>query len=101
MLIQIPQAEAGDAHSKDLQTLRAESQASIEQLRASHQSTINDLKAEHTSGLDSQTKELEKRLSHQALELKAAHDDLAKAKATVEAARAEIESLRSHRDDAV
>jgi len=44
---------------------------------------------------------LEKKLSSQALELKATQDDLAKAKASVETTRAEIKNLEHQRDEAL
>jgi len=94
------QNEAGEAHGQDLQKLRAESQATMEQLRTAHQSTIDDMKNEHTNLLDSQVKALEKQINNQTLELKATQDDLAKAKAALEASRAEVESLKGQLDEA-
>jgi DNA repair exonuclease SbcCD ATPase subunit len=72
----------------------------MEQLRAAHQDTINGLKAEHAATLESRVKALEKKLSNQDLELKATQDDLAKAKASLDVARTEVESLIAQRDEA-
>ncbi|KAG1757715.1 hypothetical protein EDB19DRAFT_1891426 [Suillus lakei] len=83
--------EAGDVHGEDLQALRAESQATIEQLRTAHQSTVDGLKADHEDILASQVGDLEKKLSNQSLELRATQDDLAKAK---DIARAQLEDAR-------
>jgi chromosome segregation ATPase len=82
-------------HSEDLQALRVESAATIEQLRTAQQSTIDELKAEHEAALDSQVKSLEKKLAGRDLELKATQDDLAKAKGSLAATAPEIESLKA------
>jgi hypothetical protein len=95
------QNEAGQAHGQELQNLRAESQATVEQLRAAHQVSIEDMTNEHANLLDSQVKALEKQIINQTLELKATQDDLAKAKVALEGSRAEIESLTAQRDEAV
>ncbi|EGO05170.1 hypothetical protein SERLA73DRAFT_82651 [Serpula lacrymans var. lacrymans S7.3] len=92
--------EAGSAHGEDLQGLRAESQATIEQLRSAHQSTIEGLKAEHEEVIQSTVGDLDKRLNSQALDLRATQDDLAKAKAALDASRAESESLKAKLEDA-
>ncbi|KAF9229141.1 hypothetical protein BS17DRAFT_688858 [Gyrodon lividus] len=92
-------AEAGEAHGEDLQTLRAESQVTMEQLRAAHQSIVKGLQAEHEAGLESQVGDLEKKLNNQALELRATQDDLFKAKAALDASRAEGESLMAQLED--
>lgn len=92
--------EAGDVHGEDLQALRAESQATIEQLRAAHQSTVDGLKADHEDVLASQVGDLEKKLSNQSLELRATQDDLAKAKAALESSRSDTESLKAQLEDA-
>jgi len=92
--------EAGEAHGQDLQGLRAESQATMEQLRAAHQSSIEEMKNEHANLLDSQVKALEKQINNQTLELRATQDDLAKAKAALEASRAEVETLTAQLDEA-
>ncbi|KAG6381062.1 hypothetical protein JVT61DRAFT_5459 [Boletus reticuloceps] len=73
--------DAGEVHGQDLQALRAESQATIEQLRAAHQSTVNDLRLEHEAALESQ-------------------DDLSKAKAALDTSRAEGENLKAQLEDA-
>ncbi|KZP10531.1 hypothetical protein FIBSPDRAFT_801088 [Athelia psychrophila] len=87
------QHTAGAAHGEELLALRAKSQASIEELRSAHQSNLEDLKKEHAALLESEVKSLEKRISTQRLELKATQDDLAKAKAGLEASRAEVANL--------
>lgn len=61
---------------------------------------MDDLKAEHASSLQEQVSSLEKKISNQALELKATQDDLAKAKAALEASRIEVAKLTSQRDEA-
>ena len=94
------QTEAGELHGQDLQALRAESQATIEQLRAAHESTINDLRLQHEAALESQVGDLEKKLSSQSLELRATQDDLSKAKVALDTSRAESESLRAQLEDA-
>ena len=80
--------------------MRAESQETIEQLRTAHQSTVESLKAEHQAALDNQVKTLEKQIAGQTLELNAAREDLAKAKATASAATSELESLRTQLEEA-
>ncbi|KAI0094774.1 hypothetical protein BDY19DRAFT_982152 [Irpex rosettiformis] len=92
-------SEAGSVHSQDLQALRAESQATIEQLRTAHQSTIESLKAEHHAALDNQVKVLEKQIAGQALELNAAREDLAKAKTAATAAISELETVKTHLEE--
>ena len=94
------QNEAGSAHSQDLQALRAESQATIDQLRTAHQTTVDGLKAEHQAALESQVKSLEKQISKQAIELKATQEDLAKAKGALASSTAELESLKIQLDEA-
>src|SRR5215471_12314335 len=93
-------AEAGNAHGQELQAFRAESHASIEQLRTAHQTALEDLKAQHAEALELQAKEEEKKLSNLNLELKATQDDLFKAKAALNIAQAEMESLMAQRDEA-
>ncbi|KAG1908235.1 uncharacterized protein F5891DRAFT_992179 [Suillus fuscotomentosus] len=92
--------EAADVHSEDLQSLRAESQATIEQLRSAHQSTVDGLKADHEDVLTSQVGDLEKKLNNQSLELRATQDDLAKAKTALESSRSDAESLKAQLEDA-
>lgn len=100
MILIFLQSEAGSAHGQDLQSLRAESQATMEQLRAAHQSTIDSLKAEHQAALDNQVKALEKQIANQSLELNAAREDLTRAKATASAATSELENVKSQLDEA-
>ncbi|KAF8445812.1 hypothetical protein L210DRAFT_3528487 [Boletus edulis BED1] len=92
--------DAGEVHGQDLQALRAESQATIEQLRAAHQSTVNDLQLEHEAALESQVGALEKKLNSLSLELRATQDDLSKAKAALDTSRAEGENLKAQLEDA-
>lgn len=92
--------EAAELHSQELQALRVESQAAIEQLRTAHQSFVSNLEAEHQTTLDSQSSALEQKLNNQGLELRATQDDLAKAKATLDAVRSENENLKAQIEDA-
>jgi conserved oligomeric Golgi complex subunit 6 len=96
----IHQTEAGMVHSQELQALRAESHAVVEQLRTAHRSTIDDIKAEHANILESQVKESEKKFSNQAIELKATQDDLLKAKTSRDGALLEVENLKTQLEDA-
>ncbi|KAL4070827.1 hypothetical protein J3A83DRAFT_3283785 [Scleroderma citrinum] len=91
--------EAAELHGQDLQALREESQASIEQLRTAHESFVSDLQAEQQATLDSEVNTLEQKLNSQGLELRATQDDLAKAKAALEAARLENEGLGAQLED--
>lgn len=100
LILPLHQNEAADVHSEDLQSLRAESQATIEQLRSAHQSTVDGLKADHEDVLTSQVGDLEKKLSNQSLELRATQDDLAKAKTALESSRSDAESLKAQLEDA-
>ncbi|KAF8273914.1 hypothetical protein EI94DRAFT_1794937 [Lactarius quietus] len=93
-------SEAGDAHARDLQALRENSDGAIEQLRTSHQATVEGLKVDHEAALASQAQTFQKQLSTQALELKATSEDLAKAKAALNAALQEVESLKVQLDEA-
>ena len=78
-----------------MQALRAESQATIEQLRAAHQTTIESLQAEHAAALENQVNSLEKQIASQNIELSAARDDLAKAKAAHTTVYQELESTKA------
>ena len=88
------QSEAGSVHSQELQTLRAESQVTIEQLQAAHQATINNLQAGHQAALETQVKSLEGKIASQNTELSAARDDLAKSKAALTSITQELESTK-------
>ncbi|KIM66319.1 hypothetical protein SCLCIDRAFT_111016 [Scleroderma citrinum Foug A] len=92
--------EAAELHGQDLQALRAESQATIEQLRAAHQSFVSNLQAEQQATLESEVAALEQKLSSQGLELRATQDDLTKTKSALEAAHLASEDLGSQLDDA-
>lgn len=89
------QSEAGSEHSQDLQNLRAQSQATIEQLRLAHQVALDETRASHEEVLETQVKALDKQISSLNVELKATQDDLAKAKAGLEAALSLEGTLRS------
>lgn len=91
--------EAGAEHAQELQSLRADSTATVEQIRAANQSALEDLKTEHASILESELNRLEKQINALKLDLKATQDDLAKAKAALESARGEIENLTAQRDE--
>ncbi|KAF8634488.1 hypothetical protein AX15_000926 [Amanita polypyramis BW_CC] len=93
--------EAGEEHALELQGLRASSNATIEQVRAASQTTVDELKVEHSSMLESEVKALEKQISNLNVELKAAKDDLQKAKALLDVARSETETLTKQRDEAL
>ncbi|KAF8898886.1 hypothetical protein BD779DRAFT_1430805 [Infundibulicybe gibba] len=93
-------AEAGDAHTQELQSLRADSNATIEQIQAANQAALADIKAEHASTLESEVRTLDKQINSIKLDLKATQDDLSKAKAALEAARVEVVNLTSQRDEA-
>lgn len=82
-------------HGIDLQALRAESAASLEQVTQFHESTIKSLKAEHASILEEKTGGLGKQMSKLTLEFKATQDDLAKSKAALEASNQELKLLKA------
>lgn len=58
------------------------------------------MQKEHAVLLDSQVKALEKQISNQAVDLKATQDDLVKAKAALEASRAEFANLTAQYEEA-
>ncbi|KAJ7169747.1 hypothetical protein C8R46DRAFT_1265230 [Mycena filopes] len=93
-------AEASDIHQQDLQALRSESGSTMDQVRAAHESALENLKADHASALESTVGGLEKQISKLNLELKATQEDLAKAKANVDIARSEVESLTAQHEEA-
>ncbi|CAK5280172.1 unnamed protein product [Mycena citricolor] len=93
-------AEASSLHQQDLQSLRSESGSTMDQVRAIHESTIEQLKAEHASVIESTVGDLEKQLAKLNIELKATQDDLVKAKANLDGARAEILTMTAQRDEA-
>lgn len=62
---------------------------------------MDSIKADHASSLESEVSGLEKQISKFKLELKATQDDLYKAKTSLEASRAEVESLTKQRDAAL
>ncbi|KAM6498421.1 hypothetical protein JOM56_006369 [Amanita muscaria] len=93
--------EAGEQHALELQGLRESSNATIVQLRAANEANIEELKAEYSSTRESEITALEKQINTLSLELKAAKDDLAKAKASLDGARLEVESLSKQREDAL
>lgn len=72
----------------------------IEQIQEANRIALEALKAEHASILESETKDLGKQINNLNVELKATQDDLAKAKAALEASLAEAESLTKQRDEA-
>lgn len=93
------QHEAGEDHAKELQALRAQSKAAIEEIQAANSNTLRELKAEHASNLESEIQGLNKRLSNSKLELKATQDDLAKAKSALEVSRSEAQSLKEQLEE--
>jgi chromosome segregation ATPase len=86
-------------HSEELQSLRAESNATLEQLRTANQTAVDALKTEHDCALQEQTNALQKIIDDRSLELKATQDDLAKAKAALGSAQSEVENLKSELDE--
>jgi conserved oligomeric Golgi complex subunit 6 len=94
------QREANTSHQEDLSALRSQSHSSLDALKAGHAAELANLKTDHTNELDNLTKNYEKQLSSRALDLKATQDDLAKAKASLDTSRREIEKLTAQRDEA-
>ncbi|KAF8807721.1 hypothetical protein BYT27DRAFT_7098327 [Phlegmacium glaucopus] len=92
--------DAGDVHAQELQSLRATSNATIEQIQAANQVALEALKADHQSALENESNALNKRISKLTIELKATQDDLSKSKAALEISRFEMESLSKQRDEA-
>ena len=82
-------------HGVDLQALRAESAASLEQVTRFHEGKVNSLKVEHATILEEQTADLSKQISRYTVELRATQDDLAKAKTALNASVQELDSLKS------
>jgi len=93
------QHEAGEDHAKELQALRAQSKATVEEIQAANLNTLRELKAEHASSLESEIQSSSKQLNHSKLELKATHDDLAKAKTALEVSRSEVQSLKEQLEE--
>lgn len=87
-------------HGQDLQALRNDSQATIEQLRAAHNSTIESLKAEHQEALEGEVRTLEKQIAKQNVELKATQEDLTKAKLSLAAATQDMQKMKMELDEA-
>jgi len=81
-----------------LQNLRSESSATIEQIQKANQVTLDSIKAEHESSLTAESHDLQKQINKLQIELKATQDDLTKAKAALDTARTEVESLTQQRD---
>jgi DNA repair exonuclease SbcCD ATPase subunit len=94
------QDEASAEHGQELQSLRINSTATMEQIRTANQATLEDLKSEHASTLEAESNRLEKQINALKLDLKATQDDLAKAKAGLETARSEVQDLTAQRDEA-
>ena len=72
----------------------------IDQIQEGNRVALEELKAEHASLLESEASSLNKQINNLNVELKATQEDLAKAKAALEASRAEVESLTKQRDEA-
>src|ERR1700761_8644610 len=90
--------QAGDEHSRELQSLRAQSQRSIEEVQAANKTAFADLRASLESEHESLLRDEEKRRAAITLELKATQDDLSKAKAALAALTPEIETLKVELD---
>ena len=95
------QQDAGDIHARELQSLRATSDTTIEQIQAANQVALETLKADHQSALESKISSLNKLINKLTLELKATQDDLSKTKAALEISKYEIDSLSKQRDEAL
>lgn len=87
------QNEAAQAHSQELQVLRSNSNATIEQIQAANKVTVDSLKSEHQSALEMEVNALQKQINKLNIELKATQDDLVKAKTSLDASQTEVESL--------
>jgi DNA repair exonuclease SbcCD ATPase subunit len=88
-------------HSQELQTLRSTSNATIEQIQSANVIALENLKADHAASLENEVNSLQKQITKLNIELKATQDDLAKAKASLEMSRAEVETVTKQRDAAV
>ncbi|KAF8912998.1 hypothetical protein CPB84DRAFT_499192 [Gymnopilus junonius] len=86
-------SEAAQAHSQELQILRSNSNATIEQIQTANQVTVDSLKDEHQSALETEVNALQKHINQLNIELKATQDDLVKAKTSLDASQTEIETL--------
>jgi chromosome segregation ATPase len=92
--------DAGDVHAQELQSLRATSNATVEQIQAANQVALEVLKADHQSALENESNSLNKLINKLTLELKATQDDFSKTKTTLEGSKSEIDRLTEQRDEA-
>lgn len=83
-----------------MQSLRATSNATVEQIQAANQVALEALKADHKSALESQSNSLNKQIDKATLELKATQDDFSKTKATLEILKSDVDSLSKQLDEA-
>lgn len=81
-------AEAGEAHTGELQTLRAQSARTIEQLQTSHASELESIKKAHDAALAQHTTRGEGEASTLRLDLSATQTDLKKTKEALVRAQA-------------
>ena len=83
-----------------MQSLRATSNATVEQIQAANQVALEALKADHQSALENESNSLNKIINKLTLELKATQDDLSKTKSALEMSKSEIDRLSEQRDEA-
>ena len=83
-----------------MQSLRATSNATVEQIQAANQVALEALKADHQSALESESNSLNKQIDKLTLELKATQDDFSKTKAALEILKSEMDSLSKQLDEA-
>jgi chromosome segregation ATPase len=76
-----------------LQSLRATSNATVEQIQAANQVALEALRADHQSALESESNSLNKQIDKVTLELKVTQDDFSKTKAAHEILKSEMDSL--------
>lgn len=83
-----------------MQSLRATSNATVEQIQAANQVALDALKADHQSTLESESNSLNKQIDKLTLELKVTLDDFSKSKAAHEILKSERDSLSKQLDEA-
>ncbi|KAG2023079.1 hypothetical protein CC2G_000780 [Coprinopsis cinerea AmutBmut pab1-1] len=93
-------SEAATNHAQELQALRAESKATIEEIQQSNKVALDSIKNDHASSLESTVNDYTKKINNLNLELKATKDDLSKSKSALESLRAELETATQQRDEA-
>lgn len=94
------QIEAGVEHSKELASLRQQSQSFADQLKSAHQTELESIVATHQDTLTTQVSSLEKQIANLKLELSATQDTLSKTKTALATATSQIEALQAQLDQA-